>query len=118
MCFWRPSTWAARASVSRVTLLWEGSSNRSSWLRFAACAGLDTDILIDIADIARKNVRAIDFWRRAEARSTMDWVLSLTFRFLTCLFHLSYCGLQIWTSFFPGHHSIDVNSTMLRLLPQ
>ena len=29
---------------------------------------IDTDVLIDIA---RKNRRAIDFWRRAEARSTM-----------------------------------------------
>ena len=29
---------------------------------------VDTDVLIDIA---RKNLRALDFWRRAEARSTM-----------------------------------------------
>ena len=29
---------------------------------------VDTDILIDIA---RKHARALDFWRRAEARSTM-----------------------------------------------
>jgi predicted nucleic acid-binding protein len=29
---------------------------------------VDTDVLIDIA---RKNARALDFWRRAEARSTM-----------------------------------------------
>jgi predicted nucleic acid-binding protein len=29
---------------------------------------VDTDVLIDIA---RKNPRALDFWRRAAARSTM-----------------------------------------------
>lgn len=29
---------------------------------------VDTDVLVDIA---RRNLRALDFWRRAEARSTM-----------------------------------------------
>jgi predicted nucleic acid-binding protein len=40
---------------------------------------IDTDILIDIAS---KNVRAIDFWRRAEARSAMTCSVVSVFELL------------------------------------
>jgi len=40
---------------------------------------VDTDVLIDIA---RKNLRALDFWRRAEARSTMTCSVISVFELL------------------------------------
>jgi len=40
---------------------------------------IDTDVLIDIA---RKNSRALDFWRRAEARSTMTCSVISVFELL------------------------------------
>jgi len=40
---------------------------------------VDTDVLIDIA---RKNTRALDFWRRAEARSTMTCSVISVFELL------------------------------------
>ena len=40
---------------------------------------VDTDILIDIA---RKHARALDFWRRAEARSTMTCSVITVFELL------------------------------------
>lgn len=42
-------------------------------------AFVDTDVLIDIA---RKNHRALDFWRRAEARSTMTCSVISVFELL------------------------------------
>ena len=40
---------------------------------------VDTDVL---TDIARKNLRALDFWRRAEARSTMTCSVISVFELL------------------------------------
>jgi len=40
---------------------------------------VDTDVLIDIA---RKNLRALDFWRRAEVRSTMTCSVVSVFELL------------------------------------
>jgi predicted nucleic acid-binding protein len=40
---------------------------------------VDTDVLIDIA---RKNLRALDFWRRAEGRSTMTCSVISVFELL------------------------------------
>lgn len=40
---------------------------------------VDTDVLIDIA---RKNARALDFWRRAQARSTMTCSVISVFELL------------------------------------
>jgi predicted nucleic acid-binding protein len=40
---------------------------------------IDTDVLIDIG---RKNLRALDFWRRAEARSAMTCSIISVFKLL------------------------------------
>jgi predicted nucleic acid-binding protein len=40
---------------------------------------VDTDVLIDIA---RKNIRALDFWRRAETRSTITCSIISVFELL------------------------------------